>query len=63
MAKQLRANTHHVKNVIQFVVDYMGVTTTARILEDPMHGKSDKENQLSFEALPYVALSKIYNTH
>ncbi len=64
-AKHLRANKHKAKNVILFVADGMGVSTTtaARILEGQLRGETGEENQLSFEVLPYVALSKTYNTN
>ncbi len=64
-AKHLRANKHRAKNVILFVADGMGVTTTtaARILEGQLRGETGEENQLSFETMPYVALSKTYNTN
>ncbi|MGH8676954.1 MAG: alkaline phosphatase [Burkholderiales bacterium] len=43
----------------------MGITTitAARILEGQMRGKSGEENLLSFETLPYVALSKTYSVN
>ncbi len=64
-ARYLHANKHKAKNIILFVADGMGVTTTtaARILEGQLRGESGEENQLSFEVLPYVALSKTYNTN
>ena len=64
-AKHLRVNKHRAKNVILFVADGMGVTTTtaARILEGQLRGETGEENQLSFETMPYVALSKTYNTN
>jgi len=51
-------------NVILFVGDGMGVATVtaARILEGQRRGETGEENLLSFEAFPYVALSKTYNT-
>ena len=53
------------KNVILFVGDGMGVTTltAARILEGQLRGESGEENLLSFEAFPYTALVKTYNTN
>ena len=53
------------KNVILFVGDGMGISTVtaARILEGQMKGGYGEENILSFEKLPYVALSKTYNTN
>jgi len=64
-AKHLRANKHRAKNVILFVADGMGISTVtaARILEGQLRGETGEENQLSFETLPYVALSKTYNTN
>ena len=64
-AKHLQANKRKAKNVILFVADGMGITTTtaARILEGQLRGESGEENQLSFEVMPYVALSKTYNTN
>src|SRR6185295_4447395 len=34
-----------------------------RILEGQQHGLSGEENRLSFEKLPYVALSKTYSAN
>lgn len=64
-ANHLRANRHRAKNIILFVGDGMGVSTVtaARILEGQLRGETGEENQLSFETLPYVALSKTYNTN
>ncbi len=64
-AKHLQANRHRAKNVILFVADGMGVSTAtaARILEGQLRGETGEENQLSFEVMPYVALSKTYNTN
>ncbi len=64
-AIQIEANRHRAKNIILFVGDGMGVSTVtaARILEGQLHGDSGEENQLSFEVMPYVALSKTYNTN
>lgn len=65
IASELQANTRRAKNVILFVADGMGMSTVtaARILEGQLRGESGEENQLSFEMLPYVALSKTYNTN
>lgn len=43
----------------------MGVSTVtaARILEGQMRGGSGEENQLAFEELPYLALSKTYQVN
>ena len=52
------------RNVILFVGDGMGLTTVAaaRILEGQRNGRPGEENTLSFEQLPYTALSRTYNT-
>lgn len=64
-AKQLKANRGQAKNVILFVGDGMGVSTVtaARILEGQLRGESGEENSLSFERLPFVALSKTYSVN
>lgn len=64
-AKNLKTQTGRAKNVILFVGDGMGVSTVtaARILEGQLRGKPGEENLLSFERLPYLALSKVYNTN
>ncbi|WP_202841433.1 alkaline phosphatase [Luteimonas saliphila] len=51
------------RNVILFVGDGMGLSTVtaARILEGQRKGATGEENRLSFERLPYVALSKTYS--
>jgi alkaline phosphatase len=53
------------KNAILFVGDGMGIATVtaARILDGQLRGQSGEENLLAFERLPYVALSKTYNTN
>ncbi|HXX48457.1 MAG TPA: alkaline phosphatase [Myxococcota bacterium] len=52
----------HAKNAILFIGDGMGIATVtaARIYEGQSHGASGEENLLSFETLPYTALSKTY---
>lgn len=52
------------RNVILFVGDGMGVSTVtaARILAGQLRGEPGEENLLAFERLPYLALSKTYNT-
>jgi alkaline phosphatase len=57
--------TQRARNVILFVGDGMGVSTVtaARILDGQLRGEPGEENLLSFERLPYVALSKTYNTN
>lgn len=64
-ALKLRQNNRRAKNVILFVGDGMGVSTVtaARILEGQLRGDSGEENVLAFETLPYVSLSKVYNTN
>lgn len=61
--KKLAPNTRRAKNVIFFVGDGMGISTqtAARILEGQLKGKAGEENRLSFETLPYSALSKTYS--
>lgn len=62
-SEQLKPVTGKAKNVILFVGDGMGVSTVtaARILEGQLRGQPGEENQLFFETLPYVALSKTYS--
>lgn len=64
-AKKLKRNKHRAKNVILFIGDGMGISTVtaARILEGQLRGENGEENQLSFETMPYLALSKTYNTN
>lgn len=64
-AKRLKPVSRGARNVILFIGDGMGVSTVtaARILEGQIKGGSGEENLLSFERLPYVALSKTYNTN
>lgn len=64
-AKRLRPRGKRAKNIILFVGDGMGVATitAARILEGQQRGSSGEENLLSFERLPYVALSKTYSVN
>lgn len=63
--RALKPNTKPAKNVILFVGDGMDPTTVAaaRILDGQGDGKTGEENLLSFEKLPYVAMSKTYNTN
>lgn len=51
------------KNVILFIGDGMGISTitASRIYEGQRRGVDGESNSLSFEALPYVALSKTYS--
>ncbi|MEC4685029.1 MAG: alkaline phosphatase [Nitrospirota bacterium] len=64
-AKRLKPVNRRARNVILFIGDGMGVSTVtaARILEGQLRGETGEENLLSFERLPYVALSKTYNTN
>jgi alkaline phosphatase len=64
-ARALLPSGARARNVIVFVGDGMGISTitAARILEGQLRGESGEENLLSFERLPYVALSKTYNTN
>lgn len=52
-------NLRRAKNVILFVGDGMGVSTVtaARILEGQQRGADGEFNRLSFERMPYLALS------
>jgi alkaline phosphatase len=52
------------RNVILFVGDGMSLTTVvaARIREGQLRGQTGEENRLSFETLPFTALSKTYTT-
>jgi alkaline phosphatase len=62
-SKQLEPIKGRAKNVILFVGDGMGLSTqtAARILEGQLAGKPGEENRLSFETMPYSALSKTYS--
>jgi alkaline phosphatase len=64
-AKALAPTARPAKNLILFLGDGLGLTTVtgARILEGQLHGGSGEENLLAFEHLPYVSLSKTYNTN
>jgi alkaline phosphatase len=63
-ARALSPRGGRAKNVILFVGDGMSPTTVtaARILAGQQAGGSGEEHQLSFEKLPFLALSKTYNT-
>ena len=56
-------NTGKAKNVILFIGDGMGISTivASRIHEGQSRGVDGESNSLSFEALPYLALSKTYS--
>lgn len=66
-AERLRPNEGYAKNVILFVGDGMGISTitAARILEGQakVGNRGGEENSLSFEQLPYLALSKTYSVN
>lgn len=61
--QRLQPNTRRAKNIILFVGDGMGISTqtAARIFEGQLNGRPGEENRLSFETLPYSALSKTYS--
>jgi alkaline phosphatase len=63
-ARLLSPRRGHAKNVILFVGDGMSPTTVtaARILAGQQVGATGEENLLAFEKLPFLALSKTYNT-
>lgn len=62
-ALALQPNTGKAKNVILFIGDGMGISTivASRIHEGQSRGVDGVSNSLSFEALPYLALSKTYS--
>ncbi len=62
-AKHLSRNNGHAKNVILFIGDGMGISTitASRIYDGQTKGGHGEENSLSFEKLPYLALSKTYS--
>ena len=64
-ALALQPNTNQAKNIILFIGDGMGVSTVTagRIYDGQSRGQPGEENSLSFEKLPYLALSKTYNTN
>ena len=64
-AKKLHKNRNRAKNVILFVGDGMGVSTVtaSRIFEGQQKGIDGERNHLSFEKLPYLALSKTYSAN
>ena len=64
-AKRIQAISGGARNVILFIGDGMGISTVtaARILEGQMRGETGEENLLSFEQLPYLALSKTYSAN
>jgi alkaline phosphatase len=56
-------NTGRAKNVILFLGDGMGISTVtaSRIYEGQARGVDGESNSLSFEKLPWTALSKTYS--
>ncbi len=64
-ALSVKPNEQQAKNVILFVGDGMGVSTVtaARIFEGNQKGMDGEGNQLAFEKLPYLGLSKTYSTN
>ena len=64
-AQKITPNNKPAKNVILFVGDGMGISTitAARIFEGQQNGVDGEGNQLAFEKLPYVALSKTYSAN
>jgi alkaline phosphatase len=62
-AKHLKLNERHAKNVILFIGDGMGISTitASRIYDGQQKGGHGEENSLSFEKLPFLALSKTYS--
>ncbi|MBO9707532.1 MAG: alkaline phosphatase [Caulobacter sp.] len=56
-------NTGRAKNVILFLGDGMGISTVvaSRIYEGQQRGVDGESNSLSFEKLPWTALSKTYS--
>lgn len=65
VAKQLKPNNNKAKNIILFIGDGMGISTVtgSRIFEGQQRGVDGERNQLSFEKLPYLALSKTYSAN
>ncbi len=65
LAKALTVNprTGKAKNVILFLGDGMGISTVTagRIYEGQQRGVDGESNSLSFEKLPWSALSKTYS--
>jgi alkaline phosphatase len=64
-AKKLTPVNGKARNVIFFVGDGMSMSTVtaARILEGQLNGGPGEDNVLSFERLPYLALSKTYSAN
>jgi len=64
-SKRLQPELGRAKNVILFVGDGMGIATitASRIFEGQRKGLDGERNQLAFESLPYLALSKTYSAN
>lgn len=66
LAKRLaiRPIDHRARNVIIFIADGSGVAsnTAIRIADGQRRGESGEENVLAYEAFPYLAHAKTYNT-
>jgi alkaline phosphatase len=62
-ALALQPNTGKAKNVILFIGDGMGISTivASRIYDGQSRGVDGESSSLSFEKLPYLALSKTYS--
>jgi alkaline phosphatase len=62
-AKHLNPIDGRAKNVILFIGDGMGISTitASRIFDGQQKGGNGEENSLTFEKLPYLALSKTYS--
>ncbi|MBI1213001.1 MAG: alkaline phosphatase [Alphaproteobacteria bacterium] len=59
----LRPNTSRAKNIILFIGDGMGISTVtaARIYQGQREGRDGVSNILTFENLPYSALSRTFS--
>lgn len=64
-SKAIKPLGNRAKNVILFLGDGMGVSTVtaARIFEGQQQGRDGERNLLSFEKLPYLAMSKTYSAN
>lgn len=64
-SKAIKPHGNRAKNVILFLGDGMGVSTVtaARIFEGQQQGRDGERNLLSFEKLPYLAMSKTYSAN
>lgn len=64
-AKKLQPNNGKAKNVILFIGDGMGISTITggRIFEGQQKNADGERNQLAFEKLPYLGLSKTYSAN